>query len=119
MKVVKPWGFYEVLGKGKNYLVKKLVVKPGHRLSLQVHKLRSEYWVVVQGKAKVILGEDVKFLNEGDYIYVPRAVQHRLENPNPTDLVVIEIQFGICREDDIIRLIDDYGRNTTSYPRKA
>jgi len=110
MKVEKPWGSFEVLGEGGNYVVKKLVVKPGHKLSLQVHKLRSEHWVVVQGKARVVLGEETRILNEGDYIYIPKGVQHRLENMGQEDLVVVEVQFGICKEDDIIRLADEYGR---------
>jgi len=110
MRVEKPWGFFQVLAEGENYVVKKLVVRPGHKLSLQVHRLRSEHWVVVQGEAKVTVGDEVKLLGGGDHIYVPKGVQHRLENPGPTDLVVVEVQYGICREDDIIRLADEYGR---------
>lgn len=107
----RPWGEFENLEENKNYKVKRLVVWPGKRLSLQKHNHRSEHWVVVKGKAKVTLDEEVFTLEQGKYVFIELGKKHRLENPGKDVLEVIEVQVGnYCREDDIERFSDDYGR---------
>jgi len=111
MRVFRPWGSYEILINGDRFQVKRLEVKPGAVLSLQMHMHRSEHWVVVQGTAKVTSGEQVFMLKEDESTYIPLAVMHRLENPGRIPLVIVEIQTGAyLGEDDIIRLEDTYGR---------
>ncbi len=108
----RPWGEFDNLEESKNYKVKKLVVWPGKRLSLQRHKHRSEHWIVVKGKAKVTLDEEVFTLEKGKYISIEVGKKHRLENPEKEVLEVIEVQVGdYCGEDDIERFSDDYGRD--------
>jgi len=107
----KPWGSYQILDQGKNYLVKNIAVKTGGKLSLQSHTHRSEHWIVVRGSARVTINEEVKILNINESVFIPKKAKHRLENYNKADLLVIEVQFGdILREDDIIRYEDIYGR---------
>ena len=107
----RPWGSFENLEEGEFYKVKKLVVWPGKRLSLQRHKYRSEHWVIVKGKAKVII-EDKEFtLERGKHVFINVGELHRLENPGKDVLEVIEVQIGsYLGEEDIERLADDYGR---------
>lgn len=108
----RPWGYYKVLESGPRYKVKRILVEPGQTLSLQMHYHRSEHWVVVQGTAKVTIGETVQMLHENQSIYVPKATVHRLENPGMVPLEIIEIQVGeYLGEDDIVRFEDVYGRN--------
>jgi len=110
--VYRPWGEYTVLEKGERYKIKKIVVKPGAKLSLQIHYHRSEHWVVVKGTAKVTIGDRVMFVHENESVYVPKLTPHRLENPGKVPLEIIEIQSGeYLGEDDIVRLEDIYGRN--------
>lgn len=107
----KPWGKYDVIGIGDRFKVKKITVKPGKSLSLQVHKYRSEHWVVVNGYAEVIKGDKPFTLVENQSIYIPAGVKHRLTNSGDTDLILIEVQTGsYLGEDDIIRFEDVYGR---------
>jgi mannose-1-phosphate guanylyltransferase/mannose-6-phosphate isomerase len=107
--VYRPWGNYTVLGKGNGYKIKRLVVIPGRRLSLQRHYHRSEHWVVVRGTARIIMDQDQRILRPGESIFIPAGVVHRLENPGKIDLEVIEVQIGdYLEEDDIERLEDDY-----------
>ena len=107
----RPWGWFETLADGKSFQVKRIVVKPGGALSLQSHKHRSEHWVNVEGIAKVTLGEDERFLEEGESIYIPLGAIHRLENPGTEPLILIEVQIGTyLGEDDIIRYEDVYNR---------
>jgi len=111
--VSKPWGLYNVLsGSDKGYKVKRIVVFPGKKLSYQYHKHRTETWVIVSGKAEVVLDGSVLFKEYGDRVIISREVRHRLINPSKsTLLIVIEVQIGdYLGEDDIIRLEDDYNR---------
>ena len=113
--VTRPWGTYLVLDSGPSYQVKRLEVLPGHRFSLQVHKHRTEDWIVVQGQGWAhVQGRAVRLL-PGIHVHVPREASHRLtcEGASPTPLVVIETQSGsYLGEDDIVRIEDDYGRAT-------
>lgn len=110
-RVEKPWGFYEVITEGKNYLVKRLVVLPKKRLSLQRHKHRGEHWIVVNGNAKAIIGDKEFFLETGDHAFVKVGEKHRLENPSNDILEIVEVWIGDkLSEDDIERIEDDYGR---------
>ena len=109
--VYRPWGEYTVLEEGPRYKIKRIVVKPGAKLSLQMHHHRSEHWVVVKGTAKVTIGDKVKYVHENESAYVPKSTPHRLENPGKIPLEIIEVQNGdYVGEDDIVRLDDEYGR---------
>ncbi|WP_422033311.1 mannose-1-phosphate guanylyltransferase/mannose-6-phosphate isomerase [Roseovarius sp.] len=108
----RPWGWFETLVHGERFQVKRIHVHPGASLSLQSHHHRSEHWVVVQGTAKVTVGEDVMLLTENQSVYIPLGTVHRLENPGKVPIVLIEVQTGIyLGEDDIIRYEDIYARN--------
>jgi mannose-1-phosphate guanylyltransferase/mannose-6-phosphate isomerase len=110
-KVHRPWGNYQSLDRGERYQVKRIVVNPGGRLSLQKHKFRAEHWVVVRGTALVTIGDEKKTLQENESVYVPLGAVHRLENPGRTPLELIEVQSGsYFGEDDIVRLEDVYQR---------
>ena len=107
----RPWGSYTVLGEGPGYKLKKIVVTPGHRLSLQLHYHRSEHWIVIGGTAKVTIGEEEKMVHENESVFVPPSTLHRLENPGKVPLEIIEVQNGkYLEEDDIVRFDDIYGR---------
>ncbi|NJL37063.1 MAG: cupin domain-containing protein [Leptolyngbyaceae cyanobacterium RM2_2_4] len=108
---LRPWGSFTVLEEGRGYKIKRIEVKPGHRLSLQMHHHRSEHWIVVSGTAKVTCGDQEKLLFSNQSTYVPACTSHRLENPGVISLVLIEVQNGeYLGEDDIIRFQDDYSR---------
>ncbi len=108
---LRPWGSFTVLEEGRGYKIKRIEVKPGHRLSLQMHHHRSEHWIVVSGTAKVICGDKEVLLSNNQSTYVPQCTPHRLENPGVIPLVLIEVQNGeYLGEDDIIRFQDDYAR---------
>lgn len=110
-KVYRPWGWYDLLEKGLNFQVKRLVVNSGSRLSLQMHRKRAEHWVVVNGIATVRKGEKILTLDRGDSIYIPIATKHSLENKTKELLEIIEVQSGTyLGEDDIERFEDIYGR---------
>jgi mannose-1-phosphate guanylyltransferase/mannose-6-phosphate isomerase len=112
LKAHRPWGSYQSLDQGERYQVKRIVVKQGGRLSLQMHHHRAEHWVVVRGTARVTIGDNVTLLHENESIYVPSGARHRLENPGKIDLELIEVQTGsYLGEDDIVRLEDDYHRS--------
>ncbi len=107
----RPWGWFESLATGDRFQVKRIVVHPGAALSLQSHHHRSEHWIVVQGTARVTVGEDVRLLSENESVYIPLGAVHRLENPGKLDMVLIEVQTGsYLGEDDIIRYEDVYAR---------
>jgi len=107
----RPWGSYEGIDSGARFQVKRLSVKPGAQLSLQMHHQRAEHWVVVKGTARVTCGERVFDLQENESTYIPLGEKHRLENPGTTPLEVIEIQSGdYLGEDDIVRFEDVYDR---------
>lgn len=111
--VSRPWGTYTVLEEGKRFKIKRIIVKPGAALSLQMHHHRSEHWIVVQGMAKVVNGEDELYVNTNESTYIPAGHRHRLENPGILDLVMIEVQSGeYLGEGDIVRFEDQYGRVT-------
>ncbi|MDF5709670.1 MAG: cupin domain-containing protein [Nostoc sp. S4] len=108
---LRPWGAFTVLEEGRGYKIKRIEVKPGHRLSLQMHHHRSEHWIVVSGTARVVCGEQEVLLSNNESTYVPQCTAHRLENPGVIPLVLIEVQNGeYLGEDDIIRYQDDYAR---------
>ncbi|WP_250478095.1 MULTISPECIES: mannose-1-phosphate guanylyltransferase/mannose-6-phosphate isomerase [unclassified Caballeronia] len=110
-KVRRPWGFYDSIEHGERFQVKRIVVAPGARLSLQMHHHRAEHWVVVSGTALVTRGEDQFLLSENESTFIPLGVRHRLENPGKVQLEIIEVQSGsYLGEDDIVRLDDCYGR---------
>jgi len=112
-RVYRPWGSYEQLDVGERYQVKRLSVKPGATLSLQMHHHRAEHWVVARGTAEVTRGEDVSLLFENESTYIPIGVKHRLANPGKVVLEVIEVQSGsYLGEDDIVRFEDVYNRAT-------
>ena len=110
-RVYRPWGYYESIDSGERFQVKRIMVKPGGALSLQMHKYRAEHWVVVSGAAKVTRGEEVRLLSENESTYIPIGTKHRLENPGKEPLYLIEVQSGsYLGEDDIVRFEDRYGR---------
>ncbi len=110
-RVVRPWGSFEQIDCGSHFQVKKIVVRPGAALSLQMHYHRAEHWIVVTGTAKVTKGEEEILLSENQSIYIPLGVKHRLENPGSIPLELIEVQSGsYLGEDDIVRFEDLYGR---------
>jgi len=109
--VSRPWGTYTVLEEGQRFKIKRIEVKPGGSLSLQMHHHRSEHWIVVSGMAKVVNGDREIFVGTNESTYIPAGHQHRLENPGVMDLVMIEVQSGeYLGEDDIVRFQDIYGR---------
>jgi mannose-1-phosphate guanylyltransferase / mannose-6-phosphate isomerase len=111
IKVHRPWGSYRSVDNGERHQVKRIIVKPGGRLSLQKHHHRSEHWIVVRGAARVTVNELVKTVHENESIYIPIGAVHRLENPGKIQLELIEVQTGsYFGEDDIIRIEDDYQR---------
>jgi mannose-6-phosphate isomerase-like protein (cupin superfamily) len=107
----RPWGAWYVLDEGPRFKVKKILVKPGKRLSLQSHRFREEHWTVVSGEAVVEVDDIMYQLGSGQMITVPMGAKHRLSNTTAADLLVIEVQLGqSTAEDDITRYADDYGR---------
>ncbi|HEX2530539.1 MAG TPA: mannose-1-phosphate guanylyltransferase/mannose-6-phosphate isomerase [Burkholderiaceae bacterium] len=109
--VIRPWGTYTVLEQGVGFKIKRIVVKPGAALSLQMHHHRSEHWVVVSGSAEVVNGEQTMILDANQSTYIPAGNKHRLANPASTELSLIEVQCGhYLGEDDIVRFDDIYGR---------
>ena len=107
----RPWGTYTVLEEGNGFKIKRIEVKPGASLSLQMHYHRSEHWIVVNGMAKVVNGDKEFLVNTNESTYIPAGHRHRLENPGRLNLVMIEVQSGgYLGEDDIVRFQDNYGR---------
>jgi mannose-1-phosphate guanylyltransferase/mannose-6-phosphate isomerase len=110
-KVARPWGAYDSVDVGERHQVKRITVRPGAKLSLQMHYHRAEHWIVVKGTALVTKGDEEILLTENQSTYIPLGVTHRLENPGKTDLELIEVQSGsYLGEDDIVRFEDTYGR---------
>ena len=110
-KVFRPWGYYDLIDYGKGFQVKRILVNPAAKLSLQQHKKRAEHWVIVKGIALITCGDKVFKLRENESTFIPKGQTHRLENHEKVPLVIIEIQTGsYLGEDDIIRLEDDYKR---------
>ena len=111
-KVYRPWGYYLSIENDSKWQIKKIQVNPGASLSLQMHKYRSEHWIVVKGTAKVEVNEKEYFLSENESTYIPLGSKHRLSNPSTKPLILIEVQSGnYLGEDDIVRFEDNYGRS--------
>ena len=111
----RPWGSWHVLAEGAGYKVKRIEVKPHHRLSYQTHALRAEHWVIVTGKATCLIDGETLIAGPGDSVDVGIGSAHRISNEQDEDLVIIEVQRGdYTGEDDIVRLEDDYGRQVPS-----
>jgi mannose-1-phosphate guanylyltransferase/mannose-6-phosphate isomerase len=114
-EVFRPWGSYDSIENGHRFQVKRLKVKPGATLSLQMHHHRAEHWIVVSGTARITRGDDVFLLEENQSTYIPIGVKHRIENPGKIPLHIIEVQSGsYLGEDDIVRFEDRYGREGTT-----
>ncbi len=110
-QVFRPWGSYDSVDAGEHFQVKRIVVNPGGKLSLQMHRHRAEHWIVVSGTAKVTRDDKVFLLNENESTFIPLGAMHRLENPGTVPLHLIEVQSGsYLGEDDIVRFEDQYGR---------
>jgi mannose-1-phosphate guanylyltransferase len=110
-EVYRPWGKYDSIDNGERYQVKRITVKPGEKLSVQMHHHRAEHWIVVSGTAKVLRGDDEIMLSENQSVYIPLGTVHALENPGKIPLELIEVQSGsYFGEDDIVRFTDRYGR---------
>ena len=111
LTVTRPWGSYTILEEGSGYKIKRILVNPGAKLSMQMHLHRSEHWVVIEGTARITNGELEIYLEENQSTYIPKTNRHRLENPGKVALQIIEIQSGpYLEEDDIVRFDDIYGR---------
>ena len=108
----RPWGTWEVLDSGENFCVKKITVKPDAILSLQMHNFRAEHWIIVDGEAMVVLGEDPLYRHKDEAVYIPVKTKHRIKNTSQqVPLTFIEIQTGDnLDEADIVRFEDSYGR---------
>ncbi len=110
-QVQRPWGWYDSVDEGPRFKVKRIMVKPGASLSLQMHHHRAEHWIVVKGTAEVTVGETVRLVTENQSTYIPLGQKHRLANPGKVPLEIIEVQSGsYLGEDDIVRFEDTYGR---------
>ena len=113
-EVFRPWGSYDSIENGQRFQVKRLKIKPGATLSLQLHHHRAEHWIVVSGTARITRGDEVFLLEENQSTYIPIGMRHRIENPGMIPLHIIEVQSGsYLGEDDIVRLEDHYGRQGT------
>jgi mannose-1-phosphate guanylyltransferase/mannose-6-phosphate isomerase len=111
-KVARPWGWYDSVDEGERFKVKRIQVKPGASLSLQMHHHRAEHWIVVKGTAEITNGDQILTLTENQSTYIPQGQTHRLANPGNTPLEIIEVQSGgYLGEDDIVRFEDTYGRS--------
>jgi mannose-1-phosphate guanylyltransferase/mannose-6-phosphate isomerase len=114
-EVFRPWGSYDSIDSGDRFQVKRLTVKPGGVLSLQMHHHRAEHWIVVQGTARITRNDETFLLAENESTYIPVGATHRIENPGKVPLHIIEVQSGsYLGEDDIVRFEDNYGRKGTN-----
>jgi mannose-1-phosphate guanylyltransferase / mannose-6-phosphate isomerase len=110
-KVHRPWGWYDSIDAGPRFQVKRIMVKPGASLSLQMHHHRAEHWVVVSGTAEIVNGDNVILLSENESTFIPIGQKHRLSNPGKVPLEIVEVQSGVyLGEDDIVRFEGSYGR---------
>ena len=109
--VNKPWGSYQIIDQGKNFVVKNIVVKPNCKLSLQSHEHRSEHWIIVEGRAEVNINGNITTLGTNQSTYIPPKTKHRLANNHDKNLIIIEVWYGaILNEEDITRYEDIYNR---------
>jgi mannose-1-phosphate guanylyltransferase/mannose-6-phosphate isomerase len=114
-EVFRPWGSYDSIDNGERFQVKRLTVKPGGVLSLQMHHHRAEHWIVVQGTARITCNDKTFLLSENESTYIPVGAKHRIENPGMVPLHIVEVQSGsYLGEDDIVRFEDNYGRQGTT-----
>ena len=114
-QVFRPWGSYDSIDQGERFQVKRLIVKPGATMSLQMHHHRAEHWIVVSGTARITRGDETFLLGENESTYIPLGTRHRIENPGKVTLEIIEVQSGTyLGEDDIVRFEDAYGREGTT-----
>ena len=112
-EVYRPWGKYDLIDTGERYQVKRITVKPGAKLSVQMHNHRAEHWIVVSGEARVTNGDKTFLLSENESTYIPVGVVHALDNLGKVELELIEVQSGnYLSEDDIVRFEDVYGRSS-------
>ena len=111
IRTQRPWGWFETVFEAPGHKIKRICVHPGQQISLQKHLRRTEHWVVVQGTARVTVGERLQDLSAGQHVDIALGAVHRLGNPTALPVEIIEVQFGdYLGEDDIVRLQDDYGR---------
>ena len=111
-KEERPWGWFEILFEEANLKIKRIMVKPGKRLSLQSHEQRAENWIIIQGQALFTLDEKTFSLNPRQAVFIPEKTRHRMENPGQENLIFVEVQTGTyLGEDDIIRYQDDFNRS--------
>ncbi len=109
----KPWGSYQIIEEGTDYVVKKLLIKENHETSLQSHNHRSEHWVIVNGTAEVTIDQKIKVVESNQSVFIPSKIKHRIANRNKQDLIIIEVWYGTkLEEEDIIRYEDKYSRIT-------
>ena len=114
-EVIKPWGNFSVISSGYNFKIKLIKVSPNMRLSLQSHKHRSEHWIINKGTGEVQVGDSIKSIKSGDYVYISKNTQHRIKNTGHDLLSFVEVAYGdYIEEDDITRFEDDYGRNSNT-----
>ena len=114
-EVFRPWGSYDSIDNGDRFQVKRLTVKPGGTLSLQMHHHRAEHWIVVSGTAEITCNDKVFLLSENQSTYIPVGATHRIVNPGKVPLHIVEVQSGsYLGEDDIVRFEDNYGRKGTT-----
>lgn len=104
----RPWGWFETVAVGDKYKVKRLFIKKGQRISLQSHDQRDEHWVIVEGFGVIEIDENERAVGQGGHIFVPKKHKHRITATK--DMLIVEIQLGVCEEKDIRRYEDDYGR---------
>jgi len=107
----RPWGSFKVVLDEQNVKIKKITVEPNHTLSLQLHKHRDEWWKVIQGVGEVQIGSKIIEIRERDSVEIQKLSVHRVSNTGTTNLVFVEVQTGVCKEDDIVRIEDEYGRD--------
>ncbi|MFV3126261.1 mannose-1-phosphate guanylyltransferase/mannose-6-phosphate isomerase [Niveispirillum sp. KHB5.9] len=110
-RTYRPWGYSHLVHQGAGFEVRRLTIRPGHKISLQRHEHRAEHWIVVQGEARVTLGDEKRIVRLNESVFIPAGVPHRLENEGDTDLCLVEVQTGeVISVDDILRIEDHYGR---------
>lgn len=108
---IRPWGYFEILSDQLGRKIKKLVIKPNQKISLQSHKLREEFWLIESGKGIVTLDEHEGMMFKGNFIHIPKKSKHRIWNhDSKDDLVILEVAYGLCDEKDIVRYDDIYNR---------
>jgi mannose-6-phosphate isomerase-like protein (cupin superfamily) len=106
----RPWGWFETIEETSSYKLKKIFVKPNQQFSLQYHEHRDEHWIIVEGSGVITLGDEKSLVKENDSFFVEKKLVHRMRSGN-NGILFYEVQTGVCDEEDIVRLEDDYGRS--------